>query len=637
MKERKIMKAIFLLLFITSASILYAQETHRAPCLDCDPGGSGGGGGGFSCATNQHFVYVDSSRANDSGNGYSWATAKKTLGAAIYIANRCNDIQQIKVAKGTYYPGPSGTGDPRDATFFIRNSYTISGGYNPATDSYGGAGYRTILDGNKAGSRVYHVITVYSASSVGLTDLHIRNGLADGAGTVSLDDDLGINMDQDDGAAIWARAVAKIDIYRCIFTGNQAYNNGGAIYGNLAEFNIYSSVFYTNIAQYGAAFFATVSGFQFRTQDIINCTFAANASGTGGGTLLSAFTNTNRIRNCIIWQNSTAFAGSGSTTVYNSIVQDGPGDSTNFNTSPSFADANDADGPDNLWRTDDDGLIPCKGSQAINRGDNAAGLIIPDLRNNPRIFNQQVDIGAYELQLIPTPLSGLSLPNTNSVTNIYSGETTAPTLPCLFSASLTPYGPDSLTGPVTVMYRYSATLNTVYGNIPVVSRNTIVTFTNNPAGATYKIKLFFTTQDFSDFNNRSDTYYNLPVSSISPRSYLRVVASLPDGPVLINPADYDIVEYSPSFWYVQFNTYGSAAYYITAADKYIFTGIGNWSDPTKWQNNNKPHNSINQHTEIIIAPGAVCNIDLPVRISKDAKLTVQTGAELKMNGNFFLE
>ena len=66
---------------------------------------------------------------------------------------------------------------------------------------------------------------------------------------------------------------------------------------------------------------------------------------------------------------------------------------------PQFINANDPDGPDNIWMTNDDGLqqVPC--SQLNNIGSNAAVANIPvDILGKPRIFATTVDLGAYESQ-----------------------------------------------------------------------------------------------------------------------------------------------------------------------------------------------------------------------------------------------
>ncbi|MDX2133528.1 MAG: lamin tail domain-containing protein [Saprospiraceae bacterium] len=74
-----------------------------------------------------------------------------------------------------------------------------------------------------------------------------------------------------------------------------------------------------------------------------------------------------------------------------------------FALDPLFADPNDPDGPDNIYRTPDDGLLPLAGSPAINQGGN---VLLPagvdtDVLGASRVQFGTVDRGAYESPVSP--------------------------------------------------------------------------------------------------------------------------------------------------------------------------------------------------------------------------------------------
>ncbi len=179
------------------------------------------------------------------------------------------------------------------------------------------------------------------------------------------------------------------------FVNNQAATNGGGMYNysytdGTAKPVISNSIFYGNIADSDND--ETGSGNQ-----INNDGQAANPvlgyslveGGVNGiGHINSAnitFEDTNG--------NSVTFANS-----------------TNISGNPEFKDSNDPDGADDIFGTNDDGLLPQDISPLINAGSNTpyesggvAESITTDLAGNTRIYDGSadpdiVDIGAYEYQ-----------------------------------------------------------------------------------------------------------------------------------------------------------------------------------------------------------------------------------------------
>ena len=141
-----------------------------------------------------------------------------------------------------------------------------------------------------------------------------------------------------------------------------------------------------------------------------NCTFYGNTAKYGGAIHCSETTST--IVNSILWGNiavngpeiAMSTAGSGtSLSVFYSIVQGGEDgvydksflswDTSNIDFDPLFVDPN---GPDGVAGTEDDDLGLSADSLCIDSGDNSVVTVTTDLDGNARIFNNFVDMGAYE-------------------------------------------------------------------------------------------------------------------------------------------------------------------------------------------------------------------------------------------------
>lgn len=144
------------------------------------------------------IYYVDSSKSDDSGDGTSWATAKKTLQAALALANpTAPNTAQIWVRAGTYYPdeGGSAVNDDRAATFSLKNRVAIYGGFagsetllserDPTTNE-------TILSGDlkqndtpdfgNRSDNAFHVVTSIGHNNTAILDgFTIQGGNANGS------------------------------------------------------------------------------------------------------------------------------------------------------------------------------------------------------------------------------------------------------------------------------------------------------------------------------------------------------------------------------------------------------------------------------------------------------------------------
>jgi hypothetical protein len=84
--------------------------------------------------TAQTIYYVDATKANNDGDGTSWATAKKDLQVALDTATPGDEI---RVASGTYFPtdAPNGsTTNDRNKAFHLNKDLILKGSYDPATE-----------------------------------------------------------------------------------------------------------------------------------------------------------------------------------------------------------------------------------------------------------------------------------------------------------------------------------------------------------------------------------------------------------------------------------------------------------------------------------------------------------------------
>ena len=221
-------------------------------------------------------------------------------------------------------------------------------------------------------------------------------------------------------------AVAQIEIINCLFTGNQAQNNGK---GGAVQASLYASEF-----------------------TMTNCTLADNsasgASGSGGGVYVedaSAFGGSAEVVNSICWDNSATTnpeiaVASGTLTVNHSDIEGGWSGSggNNKNINPNF---------DSNYR------LQC-GSACVNAGqdssvstdaldvneDGVTGEDAPDLDLLTRIVTV-VDMGAYEKQpeFCIADISNNGVVNVNDLLAVINQWGSCPT-PCSADVNAQPCG-----------------------------------------------------------------------------------------------------------------------------------------------------------------------------------------------------
>ena len=366
-------------------------------------------------------LYVDSAMTT-AGNGASWPTAFNSLQQALTLANNCSTVKEIRVKKGTYYPGQS----VRETSFGIyRNNLKIYGGFSDTDTTISTRKpiqNPTILSGeignsSQVADNSYHVLLIVAATNRNIDSTTIVDGFTITGGNANSALNFtagGKTLNHNRGAGIYCFADSgnncSPDITGCLFTKNSASRTGGGLYneggttGNSSP-RITNCVFYSNTAGViagipnggGGIYNNAIQG--TANPSIINCTFAFNNASNGtGGAIHNNAGNIANISNCIIFGNVANAAtdnivnDGGTINITYSLVESGYAGTGNIDGNPNFVNA----------ETGDLNLMQC--SAATNAGDSSlfpAG-IITDITGKPRIFNATIDMGAYENTNFPT-------------------------------------------------------------------------------------------------------------------------------------------------------------------------------------------------------------------------------------------
>lgn len=360
-------------------------------------------------AGNAGKLYVNAS-ATGANNGLSWSNAFTSLQAALTSANRCSQITQIWVAKGTYYPSVDALGnasplDVRTKAFGLKNNLAIYGGFvgneapsyditkrNLATNLTTLSG--DIQQDNVATNNAYNLILNMPPFGETLTNTAILDGFTIRSGYANLVVNNNLSFPASYGGGMF-NYTASPTVRNCLFAGNVAYYGAGMEnwLSNPALTNCSFLGNGSSICYYGGGIDNTSSA-----PTLTNCSFSGNrASEAAGGMYISDGLST-VIKNVIFWGNSSELDGDlDNTTINYSIVRGGwsGAGANNLSTDPKFVSQ-----PAVGQSTGDLRLTVC--SPAINAGDPAsmsATVGTTDLAGNPRFFNGgRIDIGAYEFQ-----------------------------------------------------------------------------------------------------------------------------------------------------------------------------------------------------------------------------------------------
>jgi hypothetical protein len=382
-------------------------------------------------------------------NGSSWANAWND---SIFAANL--HLQpagtEVWVAKGTYKPsygGPGNIGAPPSYTFLIPNSVKLYGGFAGTEDSLSDRAYNLIHTANKTilsgllntldyfwSDRTGYVVTMSPCER--LDGFTVMDGCMGGvriANYCSANNPATINnciirnngVCANDyavgGIIVSSTGLNPVNISNSFIVDNRGTSSGG-ITCNEGKINLLNCVFTKNVGSV-INFFGPSSAIYFRYSSgrITNCTFVGNNT-NGSSALLASENATDSIyiNNSILWGNYELYYGYMSTptsyhigvvlgsnrfSIKNSLYQTTPSSTApvvllnSFSANPFVVNESSPAGADNQWGTADDGLNLTTCSPAINKGNNAiAGGVLQDIAGNNRIFNSQVDLGAYEVQ-----------------------------------------------------------------------------------------------------------------------------------------------------------------------------------------------------------------------------------------------
>ena len=365
------------------------------------------------------IIYVNQN-ATGNNDGSSWENAYTDLQPALEVADATNEIW---VAQGTYFPTTDGD---REQTFAINNGAPVYGGF-AGTETE--RSQRNILENRVTlsgdigveGDRTdnsYNVVTIEDNEfPIILDGFTIVDGQADGGGTFSTDYGGGINLsDNDDGVNLSNLIIANnfaaqdgggifqlrsnSNLTNIAFLNNTADSDGigsigGALYSLSTTGTIINSLFVNNTAYNGGAVAIGLNVSSDEELNITNSTFVRNQAESGGVIYTSGTNNNTRvnIENSIFELNPTVEGDQFAIdrefiTINNSLVQGGfEGNGENIiDADPLFTDLNNSD------------FTLQAGSPAIDAGNNASiEGFETDLVGNPRINNETVDIGAFEV------------------------------------------------------------------------------------------------------------------------------------------------------------------------------------------------------------------------------------------------
>ena len=143
--------------------------------------------GTLALAARAQVVWHVDASAPAGGNGASWTSAFTTLGAALAVAQRGDEIW---VADGTYLPPPSASADPRETAFYVPRDLKLYGGFAGGETSVAaraGLFATTVLSGDLGvlgsdADNAHHVIRTWC--EVTIDGFRIERGNAVGAGLV---------------------------------------------------------------------------------------------------------------------------------------------------------------------------------------------------------------------------------------------------------------------------------------------------------------------------------------------------------------------------------------------------------------------------------------------------------------------
>ena len=339
---------------------------------------------GAGCALAQAIRYV---KQNGTGDGSTWEQASGSFQAMV-DASAPGD--HVWVTAGTYQPAAG-------QSFSMKEGVRIYGGFTGNETAFiqrsvSPDTYRSILLGN--GTRVI--------SNQGLTGASVIDGFTIKGGEGAA------------GAGMYNEHSSPV-IANCIFTENRTSfaQNGGGILNTNSSPVIYNSVFFNNYGYRGGGISCNDNSLPV----LYNCLIVNNVGFMGAGIYTYARTSPEFI-NCTVYNNISSGGMGGiyisesvrltfkntiihSSATYLDLISVDPTVRLNclLYQDPGFVNAAVPAGADGIFGTNDDGFRIGSYSSARNLGNNTYFPSVnqaADLARNPRIAQQNIDIGAYE-------------------------------------------------------------------------------------------------------------------------------------------------------------------------------------------------------------------------------------------------
>ncbi len=235
-------------------------------------------------------VYADAASAS-AGDGRAWATAYRSLSAALADAGR--DGAEVRASAGTYTLGPD-----RASSFVLRPGVRLNGGFKG--ERRDPAKYVTTLDGNGA----FHVLV--GAEGASLDGLTVTGGRADGEGYAGKGGGLVTYRDAPQSHPKGGSGTGfAMTISRCTFTDNAA-RDGGAVYSYDRAKPVFTDcAFVKNRAENGGAVLDRVG-----VESVFDrCSFTGNAARWRGGALYVDYGSRPKLTGCVFRDNAAGGHG----------------------------------------------------------------------------------------------------------------------------------------------------------------------------------------------------------------------------------------------------------------------------------------------------------------------------------------
>ena len=565
-------------------------------------------------------------RAGASGNGVSWQFPSGDLQEMINESSAGNEIW---VTKGTYMPNRKAsdlntiTPGSRENAFVLKSGVKIYGGFEGNEGQMAQRNFNqqeSILSGEmNSGNKSYHVVVAVGTESNPIGNATTLNGFTIQAGNANNNSQTLVNehaVSNSNGGGIYNYNSSPYYV-NIKLSGNNASNIGGGIFnwsanaicqdmaitnntagsGGGAASYLLSPTFFNvkatgNSATWGGGFYNVQS-----SQSLVGVLISGNSANYGGAiynaggsvSLLNATISANTghavyntsdqceivLRNSIVYGNEAGVRG-GLQDFRNSLVQGTEGTSGNMagDIDPLFVDPL----PPGLSNLGNYTLQPC--SPVINTGNN--GPLSPpfskDLAGNSRLYDNTVDLGAYEYQgVIRTGADRLALNASSNTFQSESGKTyrlkTQGEI-CRSIAVIQSGGQSAVTGEIALSTWIDASVQS-YKGAYYVQRHYDISPTVEPDKATATITLYFTQPEFTAFNSATASK-KIPAApdDVTGKTNLRIYqyhgkatggtgpGSYSGSPVTIDPSDDEIIwNKALERWEVTFDVTGFSGFF----------------------------------------------------------------------------